>query len=159
MLLLFALHDVAAQENRAMTDTETDRGEGLSLRKKLLFSSIIATFFLLLGFALLEIYVRFTKPYVDLYAITGRQPGLSPMATWAAVDAFCAYRGKPGKYASAGSVSKTVNKHGFISTPEIDFEKAPGELRIAFLGESSTAGTGKDLPDEQTWPWKVAEDV
>jgi lysophospholipase L1-like esterase len=83
------------------------------------------------------------------------------MSEWASVDAFCAYRAKPGDYLSdrkaESKVVKTVNRHGFISTPEIDFAKEPNELRIVFLGESSTAGTGYDLSDVQTWPWQTID--
>jgi hypothetical protein len=32
-----------------------------------------------------------------------------------------------------------------------------GAIRIVVLGGSSTAGTGWNLPDVQTWPWKVHE--
>jgi hypothetical protein len=81
--------------------------------------------------------------------VTGRIPGPNPMTEWALVDAFSAYRGKPGPYPGG----KKVNRHGFISTPEIELKKQAGTLRIVFLGGSSTAGTGWNLADKGTWPW------
>jgi lysophospholipase L1-like esterase len=131
----------------------------LRSRKKLLFSAIVTAIVGIASFAIAEIVVRFTGPHLDLWAMTGRTPGVSPMAEWASLDAFCAYRAKPGTYPAGKDVKKTVNQQGFTSTPEISFEKEPGELRVVFLGESSTAGTGKNLSDDQTWPWKVAQIV
>jgi lysophospholipase L1-like esterase len=86
--------------------------------------------------------------------LTGRKiGGPNPISSWGLVDAYCAYRGRPGQY----SKGKTVNHHGFISTPEIPIQKSEGTIRIVFLGGSSTAGTGRNLADEETWPWKVWE--
>src|SRR2546421_12721427 len=100
-----------------MTEIQTaEPTHQLSLKKKLLFSGIVVMICLVLGFAFLEAYVRLTKPYVDLYAITGRQAGLSPMASWAAVDAFCAYRGRPGEYASAGEGTENLKRQGVSCT-------------------------------------------
>lgn len=93
------------------------------------------------------------KSRVDAYTLTGRLPGPSPLKEWAVLDAFCAYRNKPGLYAEG----KTVNSYGFISTPEISPDKEPGTIRIAFLGGSSTAGTGRNLKDADTWPWQTVE--
>ena len=76
-------------------------------------------------------------------------------SSWALVDAFCAYRAKSGTYAK----NKSVNRHGFISTPDIKVEKPAGAIRIVFLGGSSTAGTGANLPDRWTWPWLVADSL
>jgi lysophospholipase L1-like esterase len=131
----------------------------LSLRKKLLFTGIATAVVLIVSFAVAEIVVRFTKHHLDLWALTGRAPGVNPMAEWASIDAFCAYRAKPGTYFSSKDVHKTVNQQGFASTPDIGFDKEQGEVRIVFLGESSTAGTGKNLSDEHTWPWNVAQIV
>ena len=100
-----------------------------------------------------EIYTRMRHEPIDLWALTGRAAGANPMAEWAVVDAFAAFRAVPGAYGPA----KTVNRHGFISTPELDVEKPGGVLRIAFLGGSSTAGTGHALADHETWPWKTVE--
>lgn len=108
---------------------------------------------LVLGFFVLEGFVRVTRPRIDLYVVTGRTPGENPISQWALVDAFSAFRGKPGRY----SEGKTVNRDGFMSTPETPLTKPPRTLRIAFLGESSTAGMGKDLRDEQTWPWETVQ--
>ena len=128
----------------------------LSYRKKLLYTVAVTVGVVVLAYSVAEIYVRCTRPKEDLFVLTGRTSGRNPMRQWADLDAFAAYRGRPGSYNFRG-VAKTINSHGFISTPEISFDKAPNEVRIVFLGESSTAGMGKNLPDEQTWPWKVAQ--
>lgn len=120
-------------------------------RRLAIVTSVIAVFMAVL---LAEIAVRIIVPYTDLFVVTGRTAGRNPMEEWAQVDAFSAYRAKPGEYASSG---KSVNRHGFISTPDIDTEKPAGTLRIVFLGGSSTAGSGHDLADESTWPWLVTE--
>ena len=109
-------------------------------------------------FLALEIFVRFSKEHVDIYGLTGRAPMTNPMAKWANVDAFAAYTAKPGKY-SKGREGKTVNEAGFISTPNVPLQKPENTIRIVFLGGSSTAGTGKNLKDEDTWPWMVAENL
>jgi lysophospholipase L1-like esterase len=101
-----------------------------------------------------EIAVRIFVPYADLFVVTGRIAGRNQMEEWAQVDAFSAYRGKPGEYGSSG---KTVNRHGFISTPDIEIKKPSGTVRVVFLGGSSTAGTGHDLADESTWPWLTTQ--
>jgi len=73
---------------------------------------------------------------------------------WAKPDPYSAFTALPGTYAK----KKTVNSHGFISTPEISLEKKADWTRIIFLGGSSTAGTGiKNLADEKTWPWKTVK--
>lgn len=79
------------------------------------------------------------------------------MAIWAQVDAFCAYRARPGEIRYWDQGQKTVNRHGFMSTPDLDVEKPQNTIRIAFLGGSSTAGTGRNLADVETGPFKVAE--
>jgi lysophospholipase L1-like esterase len=113
--------------------------------------------FSLVFFVLAECYIRVRKPPLDLLAITGRQPGANPMREWAMVDAFCAYRGRPGRYEK--EVKKTINQHGFISTPEMTLAKPKNAIRIAFLGASSTAGTGINLADQDTWPWQVGQQL
>lgn len=130
----------------------------LTSRKKALFAGAV----LLALFLMAEAFVRATKPHVDLWSYTGRRLGPDPKASWADVDAFCAYRARPGHYTGYGSTAsglKTVNSDGYISTPEVVLEKPPGRIRIAFLGESSCAGTGSHpaLSDEETWPWQVAD--
>ncbi|MDB5260767.1 MAG: pentapeptide repeat protein, partial [Adhaeribacter sp.] len=114
----------------------------------------------IIGFSFLEIYVRQVKPKVDLLVFTGKRLSPSPMATWALRDAFSGFKPKPGKYRlSLGDnpVSKTVNQHSFISTPELTIAKPANTIRIVFLGESSTAGTGINLADEETWPYKTIQ--
>lgn len=109
-------------------------------------------------FLALEIFIRVSKEHIDLYGLTGRAPMTNPMSKWANVDAFAAYSAKPGEY-NKGRDGKSVNSGGFISTPEISLEKPENTVRIVFLGGSSTAGTGKNLNDEDTWPWLVAENL
>ena len=105
-------------------------------------------------FLIMEVYVRLTRPYYDLWEKTGRVIGENPMKQYYLVDAFSAYRGKPGIYPTEGkNLDKSVNKYGFISSPEIDLVKPKNTIRILFLGGSSTAGVGgKNLPDNDTWP-------
>jgi hypothetical protein len=123
----------------------------LTRRKTMLFACITACLSVLVALAVVEIYVRITRPKIRLYELTGRVAGVHPMSQWALVDAFCAFRAKPGQYAE----NKTVNSHGFLSTPEISVDKAEGTVRIVFLGGSSTAGTGHNLADADTWPWQT----
>ena len=131
---------------------------GLSLRAKRRLTALAAIVPSILLLLAAEIYVRLTSPYDDLWALTGRSVARQPIADWAFLDAYSAWRGRPGVY-HAGAVTKTVNRDGFISTPEIAQAKPPHTIRIAFLGESSTAGTGTLLPDSVTWPWQVAENL
>ncbi len=99
-----------------------------------------------------EAWVRATREPLDLAALTGRAPAPHIMARGHQVAAFEAYRGRAGAYGI-----KTVNSHGFISTPEIAVARDSGTVRVVFLGGSSTAGTGKIfLPDSVTWPTQVA---
>lgn len=128
----------------------------LSTRRKLVLTLILTVLVGSMAFVMLETFYRLTKPHIDLWAVTGRHPGVLPMHEWAHLDAFCAYRGRHGRY-PAGTLTKTVNQHGFISTPDIDFDKDDDETRIVFLGGSSTAGTGTNLADNQTWPWRVVD--
>jgi hypothetical protein len=123
-----------------------------SFIKQILFGCIISALSALLAFLAVEGYIRLSRPDIDLYSLTGRIAGASnQMSEWAFVDAFCAYRAKPGLYAGG----KTVNSHGFFSTPEISLDKPDGSVRIVFLGGSSTAGTGRNLIDKKTWPWQT----
>lgn len=115
---------------------------------------LLATAFsLTICFCTLEFYIRNTQPKIDLYVLTGRIPGPNPMDSWAHIDAFSAYRGKHGQY----SEGKSVNQFGFISTPKISVIKPKNTIRIIFLGGSSTAGTGWNLKDEETWPWLTVQ--
>lgn len=120
----------------------------------------------LLGLPVLaaEGWLRLRAPHSDLWVLTGRSRGPDIKAAWADVDAFCAYRARPGTYTGVGADGtkvKTVNSDGFISTPELTVARRPDTLRIAFLGESSCAGTGSEpvLADEETWPWQVTRDL
>jgi hypothetical protein len=108
---------------------------------------------LIFCFILLEIFVRTTKGSLDIMSLTGKKEVNNPMSGWAEPDAFFGFVAKEGVY----SEGKTVNSHGFISTPEISLEKPQNTVRIVFLGGSSTAGTGFNLPDNETWPFKVVE--
>jgi len=128
----------------------------LSLRAKRILTALVVILPALLCFLAAEIYVRVTTPIDDLWALTGRSVAYRPLADWAFLDAFSAYRGRPGVYRS-GAVVKTVNSDGFISTPELTVTKPANTIRIAFLGGSSTAGTGTLLPDSITWPWQTTE--
>ncbi len=134
------------------------REPGLSLRAKRWLTALAAIIPSVLLLLAAEIYVRVTTRHDDLWALTGRSVAKAPAADWAYLDAYSAWRGRPGVY-HAGPITKTVNRDGFISTPEITPAKPPRTIRIAFLGESSTAGTGTLLPDSITWPWQVAENL
>ncbi len=98
-----------------------------------------------------ELTVRELMPPIDLLALTGINMSQGPIDQWADEDAFCAYQPKPGIFSEA----KTVNEHGHFSTPPIGFEKPDSTMRIVFLGGSSTAGTGFNVPDSITWPWQT----
>lgn len=105
----------------------------------------------LLSFSTAEFYARHKYPDLRLLELTGKEETLNKMAYWTNRDPFCAYEPKPGNYAG----NKTVNRNGFISTPDISIEKQQGITRVVYLGGSSTAGTGANLPDSETYPWKV----
>jgi hypothetical protein len=128
--------------------------EPLSPKKKFAFTLILIFLILLIPFVAAENCIRIAESYVNLWVVTGRQPGSDPKDHWALVDAFSAYKGRPGSYRGT---EKTVNKYGFISTPEISIEKPENTIRVVFLGGSSTAGTGRNLADEDTWPFIAAE--
>lgn len=98
----------------------------------------------LICFLLLELVVRLTLEHVDYYD--------NPMSYWSERDPYFDYTGKPGQYGD-----KTINSKGFISTPEIELEKDENTIRVVFLGGSSTAGTGVNLTDNETWPLKAVE--
>ena len=126
----------------------------LSIGKKIVFACASCVLSGLVVLAILEVFVRVTRPKMDLYEMTGRIAGANPMSRWAVVDAFAAFRAKPGQYA----VGKTVNSHGFVSTPEITVAKPEGTVRIVFLGGSSTAGMARRfVADQETWPWRAVE--
>ena len=126
----------------------------LSPKRRLAFIIILLLIPITIIFLAAETYIRITSSYTDLWVVTGRETGRNPMEKWALIDAYSAYKGRPGSY---GKYEKIINSHGFISTPEISVKKEENTLRVVFLGGSSTAGTGYDLADEDTWPWKVIE--
>lgn len=108
----------------------------------------------LIPFLVAELYVRAKYEPVDLWVLTGREAGPNPMREWAVTDAFAAFQPIAGRQYGD---RKTVNRHGFISTPDLKVEKPDGTVRIVFLGGSSTAATGGELPDVETWPWQTVE--
>jgi len=128
------------------------------VRRKILYRLLAVLLGLVVAFAAIEITLRLTLPPVDLEDLSGQRAGTHPMADWAYVDAYCAYRAIPGTYLHVGK-AKTVNSTGFISTPEVSYEKDRNTIRIVFLGGSSTAGTVPILPDGKTWPALVAKQL
>jgi lysophospholipase L1-like esterase len=125
----------------------------LSPRKKRLFR-LVFILTLILPFVLLELFVRVTRAPVDLMVLTGRKAGENViMLRTAQIDAFSAYKGRPGQYGE----TRSINEFGFIATPELAVDKPPDTIRIVFLGGSSTAGIGSGFGDEETWPWQTVE--
>lgn len=118
--------------------------------RNILFISLPTILFL---FIVLEISVRILKEPTNLLELTGKKERENPMKDWAKNDAYSSYQGKSGLYTE----DKTINSSGFISTPEISLEKPDQGTRVVFLGGSSTAGAGKIISDEQTWPWIVCD--
>lgn len=111
---------------------------------------IIKNFFLItipasiILFLLIEIVIRILFNNIDYYD--------NPMNYWSEPSPYFNMTAKPGTYGE-----KTVNSHGFISTPELSVDKPDSTIRIVFLGGSSTAGMGFNLEDEETWPWKTVQ--
>ena len=66
--------------------------------KKLVFIFILIFLGVAIGFTAVEVFVRLTKDPKDLWLVTGRKAGKNPMEEWALIDAFSAYRGRPGDY-------------------------------------------------------------
>ena len=99
--------------------------------------------------AVAEIGVRYYYPHFDLLGSTGVEPVNRVRKNRRAWDIRSPYSRKAyrpnTRIKGKGNPVKKVNSHGFVSTPEITYEKTEGTLRIAFLGGSSTAGTGKLL--------------
>lgn len=125
----------------------------LTPRKQRIFR-LIFVLTIILPFVFLEIFVRLTRDPVDLMVLTGRETGANVvMLRTAQIDAFSAYRGRPGQYGE----TKSINEFGFMSTPELTVAKAPDMIRVVFLGGSSTAGIGSAFSDEETWPWQTME--
>jgi len=127
-------------------------GENPAKQDKKKWFYLVIIVIIAIPYAFTEIYVRILYPHKDLMVETGRKIGPNPLGERCFIDAFSAYRSRPGSF----SDTKTVNSHGFISTPEIKLQKPKNTTRIMFLGGSSTAGVAPDLPDEATWPWQTA---
>lgn len=125
------------------------------MKKHIKYIIIITIPTLLLLFILSEVGVRVFKTHIDLYELTGIKETTNPMELWAIQDPYCAYMAKPG-YRENG---KTVNSHGFMSTPEIGLNKKNKTIRLVFLGESSTAGMGVTIKDSLTWPWLTSKEL
>lgn len=139
---------------------EIQQYERLTLRKKLIFYMLLGLIIICTPFGITEFYLRITCANIDLWKMTGRIPKENPKVPWAFIDAFSAYRGRPGQYVGdiyKKDAVKTVNQHGFISTPELTVAKPSDTIRIVFLGGSSTAGTGFNLADNATWPWQTVQ--
>jgi lysophospholipase L1-like esterase len=126
--------------------------------KKLLKIIIFNCIVFLVAFFLAEGLTRIAFKNVDLLQVTGKTQLNNEENNWRVNDAFCAFRGTANYKYNKRGVNKTINKDGFISTPDVPVVKPPNTIRIVFLGESSTAGTGGEiLSDEDTWPWVATE--
>ena len=110
----------------------------LTRKKAIILASIVVAVISSVLFLVAEVYVRLTMDNTNLWALTGRKIGVNPASTWAFVDAYSAIRGRPGIFSI--EPKKSINSHGFISTPEISVEKPDDVTRVVFLGGSSTAG-------------------
>lgn len=124
----------------------------ITKRKRFGFTLITLGLAILISLLVGEIVIRSKSP-VNIFDFTKPSVANRPELEWAFIHPFHAYIPKPGKFMKKG---KTVNQYGFISTPKMtSIAKPDGRIRIVFLGGSSTAGTGRNLVDEQTWPYKV----
>jgi hypothetical protein len=123
----------------------------LPCKKRVSYSIVLFYILFITLLIISELYMRINYPSIDLWVVTGRKSGPNPMASWVFIDAFSAYRARPREG------RRSVNRYGFIATPELMVSKPQNTIRIAFLGESSTAGQGRsNFADEDTWPWQVA---
>ncbi|GEM_PF-826577 len=128
---------------------------------KQFFSTASLCFFgltLLIGLivvlAIGEMMMRSREP-IDLDALTLAHRAPNPARGWAYMNPFSKLTPRPGMVAQK---DKSINDYGFISTPPIESVKKPARrIRVAFLGGSSTAGTGLILPDKDTWPQRAYE--
>lgn len=129
-----------------------DKNGSIAPTKRLLYSLIILFVGLLAILVIGELMMR-SRGKLDLKALTSRTFTHNPMREWAFINPYAAYSPRPGQDTNFG---KSVNNFGFISTPAIKTVPKPaGRIRIAFLGGSSTAGTGTLLKDEDTWPYQT----
>ena len=99
-----------------------------------------------------EAYLRLASEPVSLGRITGVGEHRNPMEGWAVIDAFSAYRHRPGD----GMEGRRVNGHGFVSTPEVPVE-ASGHAAAALPRRVLDGRNGRGLADRETWPWQTAE--
>jgi len=125
---------------------------GPSKTRRLFFMFVTTVVGLVVIGAIGELLMR-QRGAIDLAAQTSQKMSPNPMKQWAMIHPFCAFSPRPGK---DHELAKSVNNFGFISTPDLPaIKKAEGTVRIAFLGGSSTAGTGMLLADEDTWPFRA----
>ncbi len=117
--------------------------------KNILFISLPA---LIVCIIIIEVLLNTLLTPISIDEKTGKSPTPDPMSEWAIIDPYAAYSGKPG----TNQDGKTINSEGFISTPEISRIPDSSTIRIAVLGESSSAGTGYILKDQETWPWQMS---
>ena len=108
---------------------QADSLDPLSLQAKRALAAFLVAVLALLLFVGAEAFVRITRPHDDLWALTGRSVASHPIGDWYFLDAFSAYRARPG-VRSDGSMVKTVDSAGFISTPEIASAKPPNTIQI-----------------------------
>ena len=127
----------------------------ISPKKAMILTTLFVALVMFILFLFAEMYIRYTTEDINLWALTGRKIGVNPASNWAFVDAYSAITGRPGVFSQ--DPKKSINNHGFISTPDITVEKPGDVIRVVFLGGSSTAGTGHNLADEDTWPWQVGD--
>ena len=74
-------------------------------RQILLYITILVLVPTFIVIIVAEGYVRITRSYIDLWAVTGRRAGRNPIEKWALVDAFSAYKGRPGDYGKKENLS------------------------------------------------------
>jgi hypothetical protein len=115
--------------------------------KVLLFNLTIVAVIFLVG----ELMVRWLYVPLNILEATGVKAGDNQIKKWGFEDAYSGYVAKP--MATKNQDGKTVNRFGFISTPDLSEHKKKRTIRIAFIGGSSTAA-GR-LSDEETWPYKT----
>ena len=68
----------------------------LSKKRALIYSFFAISLCMIGIFIIIEVYVRITRDHKDLWVKTGRVIGENPMKKWDFVDAFSAYKAKPG---------------------------------------------------------------
>ena len=125
----------------------------LSKNKRVAFLTVSLVIAVVISLAAGEFILRL-KGSSNLKSLIYPMKSQKPMLDWAYVNPYAGYTPIPGT--KIKPEDKSVNNFGFISTPQMEsVEKPKGKIRIVFLGGSSTAGTGRNLPDDQTFPCKV----